>query len=213
MHRFLRASVCAALLSTSTISAVAGQPIATESKTAVTGSPFEKGSREFQLLTGAFFSFTITPSDRATFNDAFGTARVGWMLNDISGSGIFRGNNEFLVEVFGSGLFRGPGTGFVGTTLFLRRNFVQSADQTVVPYFQLGVGSLYNDSYKDQSQQSIGAAFEFNLQASLGVRFFLSESCALVLEGGYRHISNADLASRNTGLDSLGASVGVSYFF
>jgi hypothetical protein len=164
-------------------------------------------------MTGAFFSFTIIPSERPTYNDALGAVRVGWMLSDVNGSGILRGNNEFLVEAFGSGVFEGPGSFMAGTTLLLRRNFLSDPDQEVVPYFQLGVGGLYNDAYKDKSQRSIGAALEFNLQASFGVRFFLNESWALTFEAGYRHISNAGLARRNTGVDSLGGSVGLSYLY
>ncbi len=171
-------------------------------------SVFDKGSREFQALTGAFVSINHAPE----LDYAIGTLRVGWMLNTPQGEGFFRGNAEFLLEAFGAGIYEGPGSFLAGGTLLLRYNFVQP-EARLVPYVQIGAGGLYSDAYQDESQRLIGSAFEFNLQGSVGVRWFLSERCALAIEGGYRHISNANLADRNTGVDSIGAQIGFSYFF
>lgn len=170
--------------------------------------PFVKGSHEIQVLAGTFFSFSHEPD----LDYAIGTLRAGWMLSTPHGDGFFRGNCEFLIEAFGGGIFEGPGDGLVGATLLLRYNFVQPG-ASVVPYFQVGAGGLYSDAHEDENQRLIGSAFEFNLQASLGFHFFVSERCAITLEGGYRHISNANLADRNVGVDSIGGQVGVSFFY
>jgi hypothetical protein len=185
----------------------AGQPI--ESKQVVSSAfPFEKGNHEFQALTGAFYSFNHSPS----MGYAVGALRLGWMLSTASGEGLFRGNTEVLVEVFGAEIFEGPGSYLAGGTLFVRYNFVQ-AESKWVPYFQLGAGGLYSDASQDQSQRLIGSDFEFNLQAGLGVRYFVSDRCAVVLEAQYRHISNACLSDRNVGVDAVGAALGFSYFY
>jgi hypothetical protein len=188
----------------------AGQEVYTEAKgVAPTDEfPFEKGNFELQVLAGSFFSINHSPD----LDYAVGTIRAGWMLNSPSGSGVLRGNVEFLIEAFGAAVIEGPGDVMAGGTLILRYNFVQP-EATVVPYFQIGGGGLYNDIHEDQSQRLIGSAFEFNLQASLGVRWFLSERCAFVVEGGYRHISNANSADRNVGVDSLGGHIGFSCFY
>lgn len=174
-------------------------------------SPFDKGQHEFQALAGAFFSANFD-SSRDDFDLASAHVRIGWMLNTPKGSGFFRGNCELLLEAFGGPVIHGPGNGLVGASLLLRYNFVQP-DARLVPYFQLGGGGIYSDAHKDHSQSLIGAPFEFNLQASLGLRWFCTERCAVAVEGGYLHISNASLADRNIGVNCLGGLIGVSLFF
>jgi lipid A 3-O-deacylase len=169
---------------------------------------FDQGQRELQVLVGTFASFTHSPD----FDYAVGSIRLGWMLNSQHGSGCLRGNCEFLIEAFGGGIYEGPGSYLGGATLLLRYNFVQP-DARLVPYFQLGAGGLYSDAAKDEDQRLIGNDLEFNLQASIGARWFLNERTAIVIEGGYRHISNANLSDRNLGVDSLGGHLGLSWFF
>jgi hypothetical protein len=171
-------------------------------------SPFDRDRHEFQALGGAFFSFTHSPN----LNYAIGTLRLGCMLNSPSGSGVFRGNTECLIDIFGGPIWEGPGDGLAGATLLLRYNFVQP-QAVIVPYAQIGVGGLYSDAAEDHEQRLIGSHWEFNLQASVGLRWFCTQRCAFTLEGGYRHISNGNLADRNTGVDSLGGMLGVSVFF
>jgi lipid A 3-O-deacylase len=70
-----------------------------------------------------------------------------------------------------------------------------------------------NNIYKGQGQQEIGEGFEFMLQGDIGVKYLISEKWAVSVEGDFRHISNADLAPRNEGLNSVGGLTEVSYFF
>ena len=207
MRRSVITVVSLVVLALSGSFSLAGHPVP-EKEIVTSEFPFEKGTRELQVLAGTFFSINHAPD----LDYAIGTIRVGWMLSTPGAAGAFRGNAEFLVEVFGGGIFKGPGDGLAGAALLLRYNFVQP-DAAIVPYVQIGAGGLYSDVSEDRVQRLIGSDFEFTLQAGLGLRFFLSERCALVLEGGYRHISNANLAARNTGVDSLGASLGFSYFY
>ena len=53
----------------------------------------------------------------------------------------------------------------------------------------------------------------FALKAAAGFHYTLNERLALNVEGGYIHISNADLASRNYGINALGGSIGITYYF
>ena len=174
--------------------------------------PFEQGRWEFQIGAGAFFSIHNRSEERPTNNDAGISARLGWMLGTPEGDSCFRGNFELLAEASGGVVFEGPGDALGGLAVLLRRNFVQPGSP-LVPYFQIGAGALLNDIHEDQRQRRIGQAFEFTLQAGLGIRYLFSEQCGAFVEGTYRHISNANLADRNFGMNSAGGLVGVNYFF
>lgn len=193
--------------------AQAGPPAADGKATVnVAHSPFEKGKKEFQTLSGVYWSFTPHDSPRPTLNSTMGSYRLGIMLNDVGGSGWNRGNYEFLFEAFGGMIYQGPGTALGGATLQLRYNFVRP-DSLWVPYFQIGAGGVYSDMYKDPTRAVVGSALNFNLQGAFGARYFVKRNWAVNVEGGYRHISNAGFTKGNAGLNSLGGQVGVSWFF
>ncbi|MDB6133925.1 MAG: ompW [Verrucomicrobiales bacterium] len=173
-----------------------------------TDSIFEAGRIELQSGAGAYWSFIPDGSERPDLDYTLSTYRLGIMLSDIHGSGWLRGNTEFLLEGFYGSVVTGPGDWLAGGALQLRYNFVQP-EAKWIPYFQIGAGGLWNDIYKDKSQELIGQSFEFNLQATVGLRRQINSRWGVTLEGGYRHISNADLADRNRGLDSLGFLVGL----
>jgi Lipid A 3-O-deacylase (PagL) len=170
--------------------------------------PYEAGVMEVQLLGGAFGSFAHEP----TLNYAVGTARLGWMLCDPIGSACLRGNFEILIEGFGAGIFEGPGSVIAGAAVLFRYNFVQEGAR-LVPYIQVGGGGAYSDVADDESQRLIGSDFSFNVVAAIGVRYMFSDRCALAIEGGYQHISNANTSDRNLGLNAAGGQIGFSCFF
>lgn len=175
-------------------------------------SPLERGIREFQLGAAFLLSENFHSDLKPQLNDVDASVRLGWMLNSPSGEGIWRGNFEVLAEVFGGAIVKGPGNLFAGTTVFLRRNIVLSETKWV-PYWHVGGGGVYSDAYMEHPQRILGTAFLFNLQAGFGTRYFLTPKNALFLEFDYRHISNAGLAERNTGLNSAATWVGASWFF
>jgi opacity protein-like surface antigen len=183
-----------------------------ESKKTVTEveTPFDKGKLELQSSTGAYFS--IGSGNRPTLNYTSTAYRLGIMLHDPAGDGWLRGNSELLIQVLYGSVFDGPGDYLAGGTILWRYNFVQP-DSRWVPYFQLGVGAVFNDIHKDYSQRLIGQEWEFDVEAALGVRYFFNDRWSGNLEGGYRHISNAGLNDRNVGLNSLGATIGLGCHF
>lgn len=172
-----------------------------------------KGAREIEVLGGVFSSVDYATRKRPQFDFALATVREGWMLNNVR-SGIFFGNEEFLLDVFAGPILKGPGTVMAGATFIFRHNFVIPGDTFCTPYYQMGVGGLYSDAADaDRVQFGIGTTFEFNLQATLGARWTLDRVWALHTELGYRHISNAGLDSRNGGVDALGAFIGLGRMF
>ena len=117
-----------------------------------------------------------------------------------------------MVELTAAPIIYGFGNIVVGPTILLRYNFVQP-DWRMVPYLQVGGGFVYNDAYRDHSQRALGEAGEFYLQGTGGLHFLLSSCCSLDIEGGYLHISNAGINERNAGINALGGSLGITYFF
>ena len=173
---------------------------------------FDRGEWELEGGAGDFCSFSTTAAKRVTINYQLEDVRLGWMYDSPRHSGLFRGNNEFLLEIFGGPVTKGPGTFLAGGSVLWRYNFVQP-DARLVPYIQLGAGALGNDIYKSRAQREVGESFEFVLQGDVGLKYLINDRWAVSAEAGYRHISNADLASRNEGLNSLGGLMQISYSF
>jgi hypothetical protein len=210
MKKYIIAFVLLLSLSFGLSRARAGEEAKQEMEPAQTVIPFRAGAKEIELRGGALFSISGNDRRRPVLNYASEAVRIGWMLDDVRGSGFFRGNTELLGEVFGGEVIKGPGNGLGGGQLILRYNFVQPGLR-LVPYAQIGGGGLYNDIYHQPVQHRIGEGFEFILHAAVGVRWYVNDRLAFSLEGDYRHISNAGLASRNSGLNSAGATLGVNY--
>jgi lipid A 3-O-deacylase len=175
-------------------------------------TPFDKGRLELQIGVGGFTSFQNSDRERPQIDDIGGTLLGAWMLSDPAGSGWSRGNYEFGLRLFGSGVVTGPGSLIAGGTLVLRRNFIQPGARWV-PYAQIEAGGLYNDIHRDPTQRAIGQAFEFQIGAGFGLRWLVDERWAIFAEANYRHISNANLASRNHGTNAIGGYVGASLFY
>ena len=51
------------------------------------------------------------------------------------------------------------------------------------------------------------------LRAGIGSRWKLGRTCALFMEAEYEHVSNADTASRNVGMNAIGGTIDFSHFF
>ena len=179
---------------------------------AVSNAPFERGTWEAEGGAGFFGSFSTTSVRRITINYQIEDLRLGWMYDSPRHPGIFRGNNEFLLEVFAGPVTKGPGSFIAGGSPLWRYNFVQPGAK-LIPYVQLGAGALDNDSHVRRSQRELGEAFEFVLQADVGLKYLINDKWAISAEVDFRHISNADLAGRNEGLNSLGGLMQLSYSF
>ncbi|MES2309908.1 MAG: acyloxyacyl hydrolase [Verrucomicrobiota bacterium] len=176
-------------------------------------SPFQEGNMSFEAMAGPFFSpITGKSGTRPDFDFVSTSLRLGWMLSTPGETETWnRGNWEALLDLQTSGIFNGAGNVMVGPALLLRYNFVQP-DWKWVPYVQIGGGVVYTDAYQDQNQRLIGQAVEFTPQAAAGFHYFLNQNWSLNAELSFMHVSNANMASRNVGVNALGGMVGFSYF-
>jgi hypothetical protein len=166
-----------------------------------------------QLVTGSLFSTHFLVSGTPTTNYWQNNLRLGWVLNNPDPEASFlTGAFEAIFELTQSAIYQGPGNYLAGLTGLIRYNFLQTGWRAV-PYVQIGAGAVYNDIYKDETQDAIGQSIEFTPQASVGVRYFLKNNWSLDGELMYQHISNGSLAPRNGGLNSFGGFVGLTYLF
>jgi lipid A 3-O-deacylase len=171
-----------------------------------------EGGHEFQNVAGVFYFFDRGDNDGPAIDLAVDSIRLGIMLSSPHGSGFFAGNWELLGEVFGGGIFTGRGSVETGGTLIFRYNFIQP-NARVIPYMQIGTGGIYTDIPERESHGLISLPVEFNLQGTGGLRFMLDNKWSLILEAGYRHISDGTIKLPNRGVDSVGGDVGLGFFF
>lgn len=205
--------MCALAFLSSLTAGFAGveEPVATTLRQE-TENNFSRGAKEFQNVSGAFFFFDTTQNNRPAIDFALDSLRLGIMLNDPWQAGLLSGNFEVLGEIFGGGIFNGPGDVMAGATLVMRYNFVQPRAR-LVPYLQIGAGGVYTNIGEEESRGLISLPVEFNLQGIVGTRLMLNDRWSLVIEGAYRHISNAEIKKPNYGIDSGGGNVGFGFFF
>ncbi len=209
MKKFLAG--CALMLIAYIPVSVTAEPSAEET-TAETASPYAKGTKEFEDVVGTFFYFQTILKAGPAIDFAVDSIRLGLMLNNPHGSNLLAGNFEALGEVFGAGVFDGLSGVLAGSTLIFRYNFIQPRTR-FVPYLQGGGGFVYTSFSGHESRDLVSLPVEFNLQAGGGVRYRLDRHWSLLLEAGYRHISNAGLKNPNFGINSVGGDVGLGYLF
>jgi hypothetical protein len=176
------------------------------------GGIFTKNRITFEVLQGFFTDSGIGPST-PDFDYAQTSLRLGWMLTHPKKVRFLpEGNWEFMFELCRSSVTKGPGDYMAGATALLRYNIV-APERKLIPYIQAGSGIVFNDVYKDRSQEAIGQDLEFTPQIGLGFQYMLNGHWSIIVEGKYHHISNAGLDNRNDGMNSLGGSIGCAYFF
>jgi hypothetical protein len=176
-----------------------------------------------QIMEGLYFKSGIGPNAQGfrqpqgaggatVFNYAITNLRLGYRPSIASeGEEAWTDHIQFLLDLNVAEVVEGFGHEFVGPSALLRYNL--SDGTTLVPYVQLGAGIINTDAYKEQRQHLIGEAAEFLLLAEAGLRWKMSDAWSLDLEGGFQHISNADMATRNAGVNCFGGSVGVTFSF
>lgn len=180
--------------------------------TPVAQSPFDRGTWELGFTAGYLYSPVFATSNRPAFSYLQQDLTLGLMLNSPAGPGIWRGNWEVLLNAAVAEVVQGPGNYLAGGRVLLRYNFVQE-NARWVPFIQLGAGGLASDAYRDNHQRILGSAFSFTLVGDIGIRYMVNSRWSVLVMFDYEHISNANRANRNLGVNALGGMIGVSTFF
>jgi hypothetical protein len=119
----------------------------------------------------------------------------------------YRGNWEARGELFSGGQFSPESDPLVGVAPHLRYNLATGTRW--VPFADLGAGVTASGiGPPDQ-----GGTFEFNLQANMGIHWFVQDNLALTFEVGYLHMSCAGLHDPNLGVNTVKGMLGLTWFF
>ena len=94
---------------------------------------FQKGLFESSLGGGAMFSPFVTGLNRPVVDYTVTEIQLGYMVTDILGRSVWRGNVEIAGSAFGGGIFEGEGSYVSGVTGWLRYNFVPR-DSRFMPF-------------------------------------------------------------------------------
>jgi len=132
----------------------------------------------------------------------------GHMWGHVKGQGHwYRGNFELRLELFGGGQYSPTSDAVIGLAPHLRYNFATGTRW--IPFFDAGAGVTGTSI----GPPDLSGTFEFNLQATIGVRWFLRDDLALTGEVRYLHMSCAGIHSPNLGANSVPIMVGLTWFF
>lgn len=140
-------------------------------------------------------------------NLALLSVSYGWMTGDVKGKDWYRGNWEIRGELFGGAQMNSESESIIGITPHIRYHFATGSP--LVPYLDAGAGVAFTDI----STPDLGGTFQFNLQASAGVNYFIRDALAIHLEARYIHVSSASIYNPNNGINTIGAFMGVSTYF
>jgi lipid A 3-O-deacylase len=121
----------------------------------------------------------------------------------------YRGNWEIRGELFGGAQFSPPtgGDWLVGLTPHLRYNF--DTGTRWIPFIDAGAGV----TVMKIGPPDLSGTFEFNLQANIGMQWFVKKDMAINAEVGYLHVSDASLHDPNLGLNAIKIMGGITWFF
>jgi len=171
------------------------------------GEGFKPGTQSINLSTGAGYGVRILGS-RGSHDLALASISYGDMLGTVEGEGHwYQGNWEFRGELFSGAQFSPTDDWLVGLTPHLRYNFATCTRW--IPYVDAGAGV----SATSIGPPDLSHYFEFNLQAAIGVRWFIRDNVALGIETRYLHMSCAGMNTPNLGLNNVNGMLSVSWFF
>jgi lipid A 3-O-deacylase len=174
------------------------------------GNGFLSSAQNLTIEAGAAAGMAKLGSHQA-HDLALLSASYGHMLGGLVGSDHwYRGNFEGRMEVFGGMQFH-PDVDtdgwLIGLTPHLRYNFATGTRW--VPFLDGGAGV----TAMGIGPPDVSGTFEFNLQASAGVHWFLSDNLALTSDVRYTHYSCAGIHSPNSGINTVAFMLGVTWFF
>jgi len=166
------------------------------------------GAMEVTVAGGYSVSHNVASSRGSDRVEGFHLLpHVGYILTDPVGPGWLRGNLEVLGEPILLHLEDGDAATVIGLAVLGR--WVFAGGPRVRPYVEAGAGVVGGDVNLRQTNCDAN----FLIQGGPGVLLFLQPRLALTVSYRFHHVSNADLCTRNRGLNSSLFAVGLSYFF
>ena len=172
---------------------------------AETAAPLDKkGTKQCGINFG--YGYPLESSSDFRFASIY--PYFGKVMTDPVGQGWLKGNIEGIVEGAFSYVFKNQNTYSAGVNLLARYNFLLSSEKWR-PYIKGGFGILYTNL----SLHKFGTSLNFASNAGWGTQYFFNQENSINLELRYFHFSNADIDSKNSGLDMVNIFVGFSHIF
>jgi len=165
----------------------------------------QEGGHDMQVWTGGGHSVSGGTKNTGVFNAGL---RYGWILTAPHGPGFLKGCFEYAVDAVPVFLVFQPANTAYGAgvnPLGLKWNFVSHG--RVVPYFELGGGTLFTSHKVPAGTSSVN----FTSGAALGFHR-LGDKVTWSVEVRYMHISNAGLATPNPGINTVQVRLGFGAF-
>jgi len=171
------------------------------------GEGFRSTVESIGVSAGATYGVAVLGGHQA-HDLALISLSYGHMLGPVKGEGHwYRGNWELRAELFTGAEFSPDREWFVGLAPHLRYNFATGTRW--IPFVDGGAGVTATGI----GPPDLSGTFEFNLQASGGVQWFLTDHLALSVEARYVHWSCAGISSPNLGLNGVSGLLGFAWFF
>jgi len=168
---------------------------------------FRRGAQELGCGLGAGLGMAVFGTERE-HDWTIGAVQYGRMLSGpVATDHWYRGNWELMGELFGGQQFHPSAAYYVGIAPLLRYNF--AAGRRLVPFADAGAGI----SATDIRDGDLSTTYEFNLQAGVGLRFFLSDRVAFTAQSRLIHLSNASTHAPNLGVNNVSLLAGITCFF
>jgi len=171
------------------------------------GEGFRPDAQSFTVSAGANYGIALFGGHEQHHLALIGLT-YGHMLGHTRGEDHwYRGNFEFRLELFSGAQFSPTSEWLVGLTPHLRYDFATGTPW--IPFFDLGAGV----SATSIGPPDLSGTFEFNLQAAIGIQWFLKKNMSLNVEAGYFHMSCASINHPNLGLNGVTGMLGVTFLF
>lgn len=167
------------------------------------------GSIELGIQGGYWQAFTgLGNSTNPNRSAYFVLPQIGYVVTDKIELGYFSGAIEVLAEPVGADFHEPFSATLLGFSIVGRYNFL--AFGRWMPYWDFGMGVSWTDLAPRVSEQS--TPFEFLLETGPGLQYFITQEFAITGALRLHHISNANIGSRNTGINAVLGLIGVSYY-
>jgi lipid A 3-O-deacylase len=139
---------------------------------------------------------------------ALASLNLGWVFTDVVAEDQWwRGNWEWLFDVFSGGQFNPEAHYFVGGTTGLRYNFATGSRW--MPFVDGGVGL----SGTDIESPDLQGTFQFNVQVGAGTHYFVRDDTAVTLQYRWLHFSDGGTTHVNHGVNTEMFEAGLTRFF
>jgi lipid A 3-O-deacylase len=165
----------------------------------------EAGGSEIQLWTAGGHGTNGRTQHTSVWTAGF---RYGWVLSEPHGPGILRGRFEYAVDavpVFV--VFQPTNTAYGAAVNPVGLIWNLDSRGRIVPYIDLGAGALFTNTQVPAGTSRVN----FTTSGAVGLHF-LAGKATWSADLRFLHVSNANLATLNPGINTLQLRLGIGWF-